>query len=122
MPSSLSGGVAGGGGVCVRQGAPARNKLHPLLPNPRNEVLRNCCVRDVALRMSSLLYPLFHLSFTSSIKAYKADMGGPNRAYGPLQRLQPPTDTVVSGRFSPILARKQLKSSNSDSISSHLSM
>ncbi|OWZ80963.1 hypothetical protein C366_00795 [Cryptococcus neoformans Tu401-1] len=28
--------------------------------------------------MSSLLYPLFHLSFTSSIKAYKTDMGGPN--------------------------------------------
>lgn len=110
-------------GRCLCSAGSARPQQASSTSSESTEVVRrNCCVRDVALRMSSLLYSLFHLSFTSSIKAYKTDMGGPNRAYGPLQRLQPPTDTVVSGRFSPILVRKQLKSSNSDSISSHLSM
>lgn len=103
-----------GGGVCVRQGALARNKLS-LLPNPRN------LLRDVTLRMPSLFY-LFSISHSAALKSTQTDMGGPNRAYDPLQRLQPPTDTVFSGRCSRIRARKQLKSSNSDSISSHLFM
>lgn len=68
----------------------------------------------------------FYISFPfliqQLIKSTQTDMGGPNRAYDPLQRLQPPTDNVFSGRCSRIRARKQLKSSNSDSISSHLFM